>query len=102
MKVELTGIEIKVDTGVLKLTIEEAKDLYMQLRELFGESGKLPQPEAPVIIPYRPPEPASPWTGPQTPVWPYTPTHPWTLPMYNRATITCYGKTTPATDGATP
>src|ERR1035437_9602606 len=48
-KVELTGLKIKTKDGVFELSIEEAKQLYLQLHELFGEKV-IHMPSAPIII----------------------------------------------------
>jgi len=84
MKVELTGIEIETESGKTKLTIEEAKALYRQLHELFGEKV-ITIPAAPIVIERWPTYPVLPqvtW-GPSTHD-PLPPTFP---------TITCQGRT---------
>ena len=87
MKVELTGLEIKTKDGTSRLTIDEAKELYRQLHELFGEKV-IHVPSAPIVIdrfptwPVYPPSPIytrEPYIGdPPFPQWP---------------TITCQGRT---------
>ena len=81
MKVELTGLglEIKTKEGTIKLTIDEAKELYRQLHELFGEKV-IHVPSAPIVIdrfptwPVYPPVPIyprDPYIGdPPFPTWP--------------------------------
>jgi len=90
MKVELTNIGIATKQGKFELTIDEAKELYNQLHELFGK-----KPPSKIIIekdtwPW--------WITPYSPcpVPPY-PTHPlitWqstTLPENQPIAVFCSG-----------
>ena len=83
MKVELTALEIQTESGKTRLTIDEAKALYRQLNELFGEKV-ITIPSTPIIIE----------RGPWWPVYP-TPYPIWTSPTPERLprypTITCQG-----------
>ena len=85
MKIELTAIEITTEGGKAKLTIEEAKALYRQLHELFGEKV-FTIPSAPIVIERWPTYPQVPW-GP-----PWGPTTGDPLPQ-TFPTITCQGRT---------
>ena len=83
MKVELTAIEITTESGKTQLTIDEAKELYRQLHELFGEKV-ITIPSAPVVVE-------------RWPTWPVYPQIIWTtstvdpLPQ-TYPTIICQGK----------
>jgi len=82
MKVEITGLKIKLESGEVEISVEEAKALYKQLHELFGEKV-ITIPSAPIIIEKEP------W-------WPYYPTVTWqsTTPDPNPQRypiITCRG-----------
>ena len=84
MKIELTAIEITTEGGKAKLTIEEAKALYRQLHEMFGEKV-ITIPSTPIVIE-------------RWPTWPVYPQVPWgptagdPLPQ-TFPTITCQGRT---------
>lgn len=69
MKFAMT-FEIEKDDQMIVLTADEAKDLYMKLRDHFGE----PPSAAPVSIP-DPPQP--PITYPVIPYYPTYPTNPY-------------------------
>jgi len=84
MKIELTAIEITTESGKTKLTIEEAKALYRQLHEMFGEKV-ITIPSAPIVIERWPTYP----TYPQV-TWEATTGDP--LPQ-TFPTITCQGRT---------
>ncbi len=49
MKIELTAIEITTESGKTRFTIDEAKALYRQLHELFGEKVIM-IPSTPIVI----------------------------------------------------
>ncbi len=86
MKVELTAIEVTTESGKTRLTIEEAKMLYRQLHELFGEKIVTMPPSAPIVIE----------RGPWWPVYPTPPpiwTSPTVEPFRQYPTITCQGNT---------
>ena len=85
MKVKLTAIEVTTESGKTRLTIEEAKVLYRQLHELFGEKV-VTIPSAPIVIERGPWWPVYPTP---TPIWTSRPVEP--LPQY--PTITCQGNT---------
>lgn len=75
MKVELTAIEITTEQGMTKLTIDEAKELYRQLHELFGEKA-ITIPSTPIIVerwPTWPVYPQIPWTSTDDPLQPPRP-----------------------------
>lgn len=82
MKIELTGLEVKTANGVTRLTMEEAKELYRQLHEIFGDKTVF-VPSSPIVIERFPSWP----TLPPSPVWTETPTP--FLPQY--PIVTCYG-----------
>lgn len=77
-KIELTALKINTGKETIELTIGEAKALYRQLHELFGERV-ITMPSAPVVIkqppwyPYPSPEPVwidSPRVGDPLPPFP--------------------------------
>ena len=49
MKVELTGIDVRLGHQTTKLSLKEAKELMNQLNKLFGESVQW-LPPSPIII----------------------------------------------------
>lgn len=72
MQTEITAIEIRSGDRVMKLSVDEAKALYRQLDELFGERV-ITYPSHPVYVER----------------WPWSPTPPFdpTYPI-----ITCEGR----------
>lgn len=83
MKVELTALEIKTEKEKIKITIEEAKALYRQLHELFGEKV-IQIPSAQVIID------RGPWWPTYPPTIYFTATSPQLPPRESSVTITCH------------
>lgn len=59
MQIELTGLEIKTKDGSTRISIDEAKELYRQLHELFGEKV-IHVPSTPIVVDRWPVYPSSP------------------------------------------
>ena len=86
MKVELTALRIKVGEATLEISIQEAKALYRQLHDLFGER-LMSCPNSPVVIntpTWFPPRP------PLSPQWITAPRTGDPLPAF--PTITCQAR----------
>lgn len=85
-KIELTALKINTGKVTIELTIEEAKTLYRQLHELFGERV-IHMPASPVVINQPPWFPMYPSPTPQ---WIDTPRTEDPLPPF--PTITCQAR----------
>ena len=87
-KIELTALKINTGKETIELTIAEAKALYRQLHELFGERV-IRMPAAPVVINQPPWWPDYPKL-PSAPQWIETPRTGDPLPAF--PTITCQAR----------
>lgn len=84
MKTSIARIKIKNEDGEeLELSIEEARKLFEQLKEMFKEStptiAPIPAPDQSPIEPFIPPWqpwPPIPWNPPTYPTTPWSPTTP--------------------------
>ena len=86
MKVELTALRVKVGETSIEMSIQEAKMLYRQLHDLFGERITS-CPNSPVVINTPPWFPYKPLASPQ---WIETPRTGDPLPAF--PTITCQAR----------
>lgn len=84
------ALELKLSTGVVKLSTEEAKELYGVLHSLFGK----PIPDYP-IPPVQPGFPTWPWQpAPGPGISPVSPWSPWISPVSTGDKITVLPVTT--------
>jgi len=65
---KITGIKIKIKDQEIEVTLEEARDLYLELRKIFRENPNFDTPPVTIPIPVEPyktppwvPDPWSPW-----------------------------------------